>query len=426
MHASLAKPPDPTPQRAPHLHAYVGRQAIFDRDLRVVAYELLYRNSEENRARFTHADQATAATMLNAFVELGLDQLVGELPVYVNLPASFLLGEYPIPLPPERTVLEVLEDVPVTPALLVALREFRARGFTIALDDFVLTDETRPLVELAQIIKIDVLNKGEDDVRAEFAALRPLCATLIAEKVSTQEQMKFLHALGFDAFQGHFLQMPIIARSGRLPHNRMGLMQLLAKLYDPKLDYRQIEKLICAEVGLAVRLLKLASSAALSRGTPIGTIGEAISRVGTQQVAALAMLAVVANFDDKPIEIARQALIRARMCEVLARTSRLPPDQLFTAGLLSLLDAVLDIPLEDVMRDLPLTQTVREALMATSSEGGRMVEAARGQADADFSRVEATGFSSQVVFMAWFDAVRWADELIGTMPPKSKRTAPIA
>src|SRR4051812_19749133 len=140
------------------LYAYVGRQAIFDRRLEVVGYELLYRNSEENRARFTDANQATAATMLNAFVELGLDAIAPGVPVWVNLPEDFLLGKIPIPLPPERTVIEVLEDVPVTDALVAALEGFRADGYKIALDDFILTDQTRRLVPFATWIKVDILN----------------------------------------------------------------------------------------------------------------------------------------------------------------------------------------------------------------------------------------------------------------------------
>jgi c-di-GMP phosphodiesterase len=394
------------------LHAFVGRQAIFDRDNEVVGYELLYRDSVENRARFSDADQATAATMLNAFVELGLGRLVGAQPVWVNLPASFLLGKYPVPLPPERTVIEVLEDVPVTPELVDALREFRAQGFRIALDDFVLTDETRALVPLADVIKVDVLGAAADDIRAQYAALRPISRSLLAEKISTHEEMDLLHGLGFDLFQGHYLQLPIVSRGERLPHNRAALLQLLAKLYDPKLDMRAIEKLVSSEVGLTVRLLKLASSAALSGATPIGTIGQAIQRIGTQQIAAIVLLIMVAGFDDKPFELARQALIRARMCEALARTSSVPADQLFTAGLLSLLDALLDLSLAEVLRQLPVTDVIRDALMGRTGDGSRIVEAARGQDRADFARVAATGFPASAVFVAWYEAVRWADELI--------------
>ena len=397
------------------LSAYVGRQAIFDRELRVVGYELLYRDSDENRARFSNADQATAATMLNAYVEHGLDQLVGNLPVYVNLPASFLLGANPIPLPPDRTVIEVLEDVPVTPALIEALRGFRQRGFRIALDDFILTDETRALVPLADIVKVDVLGVPVDEIRAQYAALRPICRTLLAEKISTHEEHELLHGMGFELFQGHFLQLPIIAKTQRMPHNRAALLQLLAKLYDPTVDLRGIERLVSSEVGLTVRLLRLASSAMLSRDVAIGTVGQAIARVGTQQVAALVVLIMLAGFDDKPLELGRQALIRARMCEALARASGVVADQLFTAGLLSLLDAILDRPLAELLLQLPVTALIRDALGTAETPASRIVEATRGHDRGDFARVAATGLSADTVFAAWSDAVRWADELIALL-----------
>ncbi|MBX3160233.1 MAG: HDOD domain-containing protein [Deltaproteobacteria bacterium] len=397
------------------LHAYVGRQAVFDRNLKVVAYELLYRDSEENRARIDDPDQATATTMLNAVVELGLDKLVGELPIFVNLPAAFLLKRYPVPLPPERTYLEVLEDVPVTPELIDAIKGFRAEGFKIALDDFLLTDQTRPLVPLADLIKVDVLGVPRDDIDEQFDELRPLCKTLLAEKISTHDEMAHYHLLGFDLFQGHFLQMPIVERGRRLPHNRAALVQVLAKLYQPNIDLRAVEAMLSAEVGLSVRLLKLASSAALSRGAPIANLGQAIARLGTQQIAALVLLVLVAGFDDKPFELARQALIRARMCEALARTTNVPPDQLFTAGLLSLLDALLDRPLDEIVDDIPVTPLIRGALVGGTGSAAKIVDAARAQDHGDFARVASTGFTAQKVFVAWYEAIRWADEIIAQL-----------
>ncbi|MCW5804721.1 MAG: HDOD domain-containing protein [Deltaproteobacteria bacterium] len=397
------------------LHAYVGRQAVFDRNLKVVAYELLYRDSEENRARIDDPDQATATTMLNAVVELGLDKLVGELPIFVNLPAAFLLKRYPVPLPPERTYLEVLEDVPVTPELIDAIKGFRAEGFKIALDDFLLTDQTRPLVPLADLIKVDVLGVPRDDIDEQFDELRPLCKTLLAEKISTHDEMAHYHLIGFDLFQGHFLQMPIVERGRRLPHNRAALVQVLAKLYQPNIDLRAVEAMLSAEVGLSVRLLKLASSAALSRGAPIANLGQAIARLGTQQIAALVLLVLVAGFDDKPFELARQALIRARMCEALARTTNVPPDQLFTAGLLSLLDALLDRPLDEIVDDIPVTPLIRGALVGGTGSAAKIVDAARAQDHGDFARVASTGFTAQKVFVAWYEAIRWADEIIAQL-----------
>lgn len=405
------------PTTESELFAYVGRQAIFDRGLHVVAYELLYRDSMENRARFHDQNQASAATILNAFVEIGLDALVGHRQVYVNLTSDFLLGTYPLPsaLAPERVMLEVLENVPVTPALVDALTAFRARGFKVALDDFILTDTTRPLLAIADVIKIDVLGVARDELAAQFAGLRGCGATLLAEKISTYEELEFLRDLGFELFQGYFLELPIITKSRRLPHDRTTLLRLLGKLYDPKADLHAIGKLISADVGLTFRLLKLASSAALSRGASIGTIDQAVARLGTQQLAALVVLVMVSGFDEKPRELLRQALIRARMCELLATDTQVSTGELFTAGLLSLLDALLDQPLAELLRQLPVSPVIAEALGTGSTMPAQIVHAVRAQERCDFDRVAATGLPADAVFRAWHDAVLWADELIALM-----------
>ncbi len=406
-------PPVPAAEPArQELHAYVGRQAIFDRRLTVIGYELLYRDSEENRARFDDVTRASATTMLNAFVENGLDNLVGNLPAFVNMSAEFLLGDYPIPLPPERTVLEVLEDIPVTPALIEALHALRGRGFRIALDDFLLTEQTRPLLAVADIIKVNVLGVSRDDLAAQFAELKPSGATLLAEKISTHDELVFLRDLGFYYFQGYFLEMPVINRTSRLPHDRAKLLRLLTTLYDQRLDLRSIEGLVAAEVGLGVRLLKLAGSTALSRGVPIGSLQQAMARLGVQQLAALVVLILASGFDDKPLELARQVLIRARMCELLARDATIPTDEMFTAGLLSLLDAILDRPLPEIIAQLPLSALVREALTGGASRPARILDTVRHQNRGDLSSLAGTGLSAQAVFMAWYEAVRWADDIM--------------
>ncbi len=398
------------------LHAFVGRQAIFDRDLKCVGYELLYRNSEENRARFSDPNQATAATIFNSLIEIGLDHIAGKLPVWVNLPEDFLLGKLPLHLPPERTVIEVLEDVPVTLPLLESIRSFKNQGYKVALDDFLLTDLTRPLVELSDVIKVDCLNIPLAEIDRQYAELASLGVPLLAEKISTHEELAHFKALGFQQFQGHFLELPVISRSRRLPHNRAALLQLLAKLNEPNLDLRSVENIIASDVGLSVRVLRLAGSVAMARGTPIGTLNQAVVRLGVEQIAALALVVLASGFDDKPFELTRQALVRARMCEALAQGTTAPPDQLFTAGLLSLLDALLDRPFAEILPQLHVMTLIRDALMAgSSSTPARILEAARGQDRGDFERVARTGLPAHKVFTAWYEAIRWADTLIAMM-----------
>jgi c-di-GMP phosphodiesterase len=394
------------------LYAYVGRQAIFDRSLKVVGYELLYRDSAENRAKFSDATVAAATTMMNAFVELGLDSLVGDVRANLNMTEEFLLQRTPIPLPPERVVLEVLEDIPVTPELIASLRQLRGQGFGVALDDFVLTEQTAPLVELADSIKLDILNVDRDTIARRYAELRPLTPTLVAEKVSTPDELDYLMGLGFDQFQGFFLEVPKVIKGRRMPQDRARLMQVLAKLQAPNIDLRAIEQLLSADVGMVVRLLKLASSAALSRGAPIATLGQALARLGTQQVTALVVLIMASQFDDKPLELARQALVRAKMCEELARRQGLPSDQLFTAGLLSLVDAMLDQPIAEVVRQLPVTPLIRDALIKRDSTSGKIVDAARAQDRGDLGGLMTTGMSTDTVVGAWLAAIRWADGIV--------------
>ena len=395
------------------LHAYVGRQAIFDRTGTAVGYELLYRDSMENRATFSDVNAASATTLVNAVLEIGLEGLAGALPVWVNLPAAFLLGDLPLITPPERTVIEVLESVPVTPALIANLRVFRHRGYKIALDDFLLTERTRPLLDVADIVKLDVLNVPQADIRERFAAVRGI-KTVVAEKISTHDEHAFLHGLGFDLFQGYYLELPKIERTTRMPHDRTTLVRLLAKLYEPKANFRDLDKLIAAEPGLTLRVLKLAGSVTQSRGEPIDSIAHAVARLGTQQVAGLILLAIAAGFDDKPIELVRKTLIRAKMCEALARDIRAPADQLFTAGLLSLLDAILDQPIQTILAELPVTQLIHDLVTGKpAGDCSRVVAAARAQDRGDLRSAAAAGFPAQSVFVAWYEAVRWADELVG-------------
>ncbi len=396
--------------------AYVGRQAVFDRQRRTIGYELLFRDSDENRARFDDADQASATTLLNALLDLGLGTLAGELPVWVNLTEKFLLGRYPIPLPPQRTVLEVLETVPITPELVTSLHALRARGFTIALDDFVLSDTTRPLLAVADWIKLDVLGRSVDEVAAQYHELRKAGMPLLAEKVSTPQEYAAYHALGFDGFQGYYLELPTVEKAKRLPHDRTRLIQVLAKLYDPKANLRALEALITSDVGLSVRLLRLAGSSAMSRGAAIGSVGQAIGRLGIQTIAALVTLILAAGFDDKPVELARNALVRARMCELLARATGQPAGELFTAGLLSLIDGMLDRPLADVLRELPLTPTISAALVGDrASAPARIVEAARRHDRGELDRVAETGLPPADVFSAWFESIQWAQQLIAVL-----------
>lgn len=176
--------------------SYLARQAIYDRDLNAVAYELLYRSGDANHAEFSDGHQATGEVVFNALIEMGLGQVIGNDVAFVNVTSSFLLGGYCEALPRDRVVLEVLEDVEPNEQIIRALEVLSAEGYRIALDDFILQDHLLELVRIANIIKLDVRALGREGVAEHVRRLKEFDVQLLAEKVETYEEFGFFKSLG--------------------------------------------------------------------------------------------------------------------------------------------------------------------------------------------------------------------------------------
>ena len=112
---------------------FIGRQPIFDRDLRLFAYELLYRNSDENRATVNDQNLSTSEVIINLITDFGFDKVTGNSTAFINLSKDFLTGKKPLPLPNNRVVLEVLEDTVVDIELIEGLKKLSRKGFAIYL-----------------------------------------------------------------------------------------------------------------------------------------------------------------------------------------------------------------------------------------------------------------------------------------------------
>ncbi len=392
--------------------SFVGRQPIYDRDLQLFAYELLFRSGRDNRATVSNGDQATSQVMINAFLDFGLDLLVGNAYAFINLTRGFLVGDRPLPFPPERVVLEVLEDIEPDSRVVEAVRSLVAKGYTIALDDFVYRPEYRPLIELTHIIKIDLMALAPERWAEQVSLIRndnPQ-VKLLAEKVETQEEFERCQALGFDYFQGYFLCRPtLVAGSGAQPSNRLVLVNLLAKLRDPQASFDDIESLIVRDPPLTYRLLRYINSAAVGLRQPVESVHRALMLIGVETIRSWATLILLARMEDKPLGLIETALVRAKMCEMVAIARKLPgKEQYFTVGLFSLLDALLDRPLPELLNSIPLAEEVRAALL---EEQGPLGEVLGEVLDYEAGRWEALLASSlppQILRVAFMEAVAWA------------------
>ena len=392
---------------------YIGRQPIYNRNLDLFAYELLYRaNNVQNSADVIDHDHATTQVVINAFLEFGLEQLVGEKLAFINLPPSFILGDIPLPFPKERVILEILEGIEVDEAFLNAVRKLRSAGYEIALDDFIYHPDLQPLVRLSKIVKIDFMALPHNEIRHHVAALREFKIELLAEKIETHEEYEFAKELGFDYFQGYFLCRPNIVSGRSLPSNRLAILSLLSELQDPNKTISELADLVSQDIALSFKLLRSLNSALYALPKRVDSIHQAIVFLGVQQIKQWASLLVLANIADKPSQLMAVALTRGRMCEKIGEImGEKNKASLFTVGMFSLLDALMDSKLENILVDLPLAADVKAAILNHEGSMGRILHAVlayeQGRWDEiDFPQSQAANFTT-----AYLQSVFWTDQV---------------
>lgn len=353
---------------------YIGRQPIYDRDLGVYAYELLFRDDTRNQARVVDGDHATSNVIVNTFMEIGLDNIVGEHLAFINLTRSFFTDEHVVSLPRERVVLELLEDIVVDEVLIEGVKRLSEQGYLIALDDFIYHESLRPLLELADIVKIDVMALDRTQIGEHVRRLRHYPVRLLAEKVETQQEFDYCHEQGFDYFQGYFFAQPKIIRGRRLPNNRLAILRLLNRLQDPSVSTRELEDLIVQDVAFSYRILKYVNSAAFGLRRQVESVHQAVVYAGLQTIRSWASLLAMSRLDDKPMELVVTAMVRGKMAELLARSlNQSQPESFFTVGLFSALDALMDKSMEDILTQLPLAAHIADALLAHEGLHGEVL-----------------------------------------------------
>jgi EAL and modified HD-GYP domain-containing signal transduction protein len=390
----------------------VSRQPIYDREGKVFAYELLYRNRFGNSAS-TDGDASTAEVLRNTFLEIGLGRLAGDSPVFVNLTRSFILGDHLSVLPPDRVIFEVLEDVAPDPEVLQALARLSAQGYKIALDDFVYNDSKVPLLDLADYVKIDFRLSPAEEVPGLVSRLEKFEVRLLAEKVETHEEFDAARRSGFDYFQGYFFCQPRTMRASRIPLNRLSTLRLIARLKDEDAGASELETLIKQDIAVSYSLLRYVNSAMLSLASPVRSVGHAIQMVGRRQIRAWASLLLLATFEDKPRELTVTGLVRGLMAERLASAMKSPEtDAYFTSGLFSVVDALLDRSMEQALELLPFNEEIRAALLRREGRMGEVLRCVLAYEAGQWEGVQCHGLAAEKIRECYVDSIAFANELM--------------
>lgn len=398
----------------------LARQPIFNGKMQVVAYELLCRNKELTQIATRDGDAASSQVLLNAFAELSIEQVVGKHKAFVNFTRTLI--DTPPPFNHSKLVIEVLEGQKVDAAMLHSLRQLREQGYTIALDDFELTDQTESLIAYADIIKLDVLHLSTAQLKHHVDFLKPFGVTLIAEKVETYEMFEQCKALGFDLFQGYFLAKPKVITGRKISENKQSVLQLLSALHDPNVAIERVERMIARDTLLSFKLLRLVNSAAFGLSRSVDSLRQAIMLLGLNKLRNWVNLLALSNLGGKPHELSIAALTRARMCELIAAeiNKKNRQDSFFTVGLLSTLDAFLDTPLEELLASLSLSDAINKAMLNYSGPEGMVLQLVRYHEQGDWEKIDwnalaQMGLTQQRLAEIYLDSLGWVADTMNTL-----------
>ncbi|MBB5213937.1 EAL and HDOD domain-containing protein [Parapusillimonas granuli] len=390
----------------------IAMQPICDGDLKHVGDELLYRDSATATFANVADDQAVVATARVyhiAFYEIGIERLVGKRRMFVNAPRDMLLKPELLPSNPDQLVIEVLEDVAGDPEVVESLRRIRSRGFDVALDDFVLTPETEPLLEVATIVKVDMLQPFDEPAVARY---KRMGLRLMAEKVEDFDSFERLRAMGFELFQGYFYARPETQKtlSNTRNNNHAALMRLVSALYRCNTDFKEIERIIAQDAALTFLLLKYANSARFHYRGKIETIFQVLLALGLKPVRNMAITMLIANNGPASKLLLSRALTRADMCERLAKPSMLGAESAFLAGLLSMMGPLLGKPLPELMKDLSLSADLIDAVLTRGGPLGVLLKDVEA-----FENANTAGWTPERVETfnrTWMKSQVWTTEIL--------------
>lgn len=398
---------------------FVARQPIFNTQKQVVAYELLFRNGVKNLFDAnTDSNQATHNVVANSIASIGLNALIGNKRAFVNFTADNLLSGLAKLVPPQSIVIEILETVEPTPEIIAACTELRDAGYQLVLDDFVFHARFRPLIELAEVIKIDFLAVNSAESRKKIRSILPPHIKLLAEKVETYEDYQQGIEFGYELFQGYFFSRPDIIQRKDISTARLSQFRLLKLVNSKTFEVDQIETIIKQDVALSYKLMRYINSVGFGLTNKIKSVRQAILLLGPVEFRKWVFILSLGEMPlEKPSELRTNAIIRARMCEMIAAFTA--PEQsalAFLVGSFSLLEAFLDRPLAEVLPELNLPSELSVALTSNHPVHTPILELVKAYEQADWQTIHQYAtrlkFAESRLPDVYQEAIQWVNKVM--------------
>ncbi|MCO7124528.1 HDOD domain-containing protein [Sporolactobacillus shoreicorticis] len=396
------------------MDVYVARQPIFDRKINLYGYELLYRKSMNNYFEGTDDNQATAALLSNSILVMNFDQLIDGTRGFINFSENFLTNDFPRLLPPNKIIVEILENVPLTQAVIDACKRLKKDGYILALDDFTFDPKMMrsPLMSLADIIKIE-FNRHALHKQIRLIKKYGQQKVFLAEKIETEKEYNTALRVGYHLFQGYFFSKPAMLNGTDIPSFNHHVLHIIKELKKKDVNLRSLSKHFQHDLGLAYKIMRIANTLHYGAMIPVRSIQNALTRIGVKDLSKWMHLFLLQELQTLPnAELIKACIIRGRMLEKLATLlNAQDEDNYCLVGLFSSIDALTNQKMETILATLPFPVDVKEALMGQENElrihlnGVLLLEQANWTALNDY--LEQSAISKRAYMEAYLDAIKW-------------------
>lgn len=397
---------------------YVARQPIFDIKKCIFGYELLFRADMANFFPEMEGDSATSKLLSNSFFNIGIEKIAGSNLAFINFTQELLLKQLPLMFSQDRLVVEILENVQPDRDVIEACQEIALNGYIIVLDDFFYKPSLEPLIEVADIIKIDVKATPLEEVGDLVRKMTERGVDLLAEKVETHDEFKKALKMGFRYFQGFFFSKPEVLAGKEISTPQMQLLEIMAEVNKEDFEFNRLEKMIVRDASISYKLMRLINSAYFKRAKEISSIRQAIVMIGEVGIRRfLSLISMAGLAGNKPDELIRVSLVRAKFCELLGnhpgRSSE--TSELFTLGLFSLIDAIMDDSMENLMSQIPLSSNIKEVLISRTGDLSGYLSLVESYERGDWGEIEEAanimGIDQSHLPRQYMESLSWADSL---------------
>ncbi len=395
----------------------MARQPIFNRRKRIYGYELLFRDGMVNAFPDVDGDAATSRVLSTSFLSNGIEQITGRKKAFINFTEKMIIEKIPAMFPKKTIMVEILEDIEPNAAVVTACREMAKQGYNLVLDDFIFKPEMKPLLELTRIVKFDFRASSIEEIKASIKELAAYHVKLLAEKIETHEEFQQALNMGFDYFQGYFFSKPEILKRRDISPSRITLLSIMSEANREDFRMTELEKFVLRDLSINYKLMRYINSAYFGMFKRVSSVKQTIVLLGMKEIRRfLSLIAMAQLVSGKPDELIRASLIRARLCENLGKgVTGKDGSELFTLGLFSFIDAILDDEMGNILEKLPLSENIKKALTGEGGELADYLTLASCYEIGDWAKVASLaakiGLNEEKAPEFYMDAVAWADSV---------------